>query len=233
MLLASAAITALSLSAANAADMPVKYHAAPPPVWSWTGFYIGAHVGSGWGTVEAEIPGGGFALASGTANGFLGGGQIGYNWQTGPVVVGVEFDASATNVKGTAPCVVGILVCKSEMNWMSTITGRVGFTADKALVYVKAGGAWANFKSSASILGIELASNEDKGRWGTTIGTGVEYAFTSNWSAKVEYNYLNFSKHTETFNTVVAVPINIDMTENVHAIKFGINYRFGGVAANY
>jgi outer membrane immunogenic protein len=231
MLVAAAGVAMVSLSSANAADMPLKYQPVAQ-AWSWTGFYIGAHVGSGWGTVEAEIPGGGFALASGTANGFLGGGQIGFNWQSGPVVIGVEADASSTNLKGTAPCLIGILVCKSQVDWMSTFTGRVGFTADKSLVYVKGGGAWANFNSSASILGITLA-NADKGQWGATIGTGIEYAFAGNWSAKVEYDYLNFGKRTVGFTTIAGGNLNIDMTENVHVVKFGVNYRFGGVAASY
>ena len=229
MLLASAGIAILSLSAANAADMKVKYQPGPAPVWSWSGFYIGAHVGGSWATIESEVPGGAFAFSSHTLNGFLGGGQVGFNWQTGPVVIGVEADASATNLKGTGPCLIGILVCKTEVNWMSTITGRVGFTADKALVYVKAGGAWADFQSNASILGVQIVNqNDGSSRWGTTIGTGVEYAFTSNWSAKLEYNYLHFGKHTESFNTVLGgAPIQIDLTHDIHAVKFGINYRFG------
>src|SRR5262245_39355553 len=109
--LAASSIAIASVSAANAADLPIRKAPVAAPAWSWIGFYIGAHVGAGWGTIETQVPGGAFAFSSGTVNGFLGGGQVGFNWQTGPIVLGVEADASWTNIQGTTPCVVGILVC--------------------------------------------------------------------------------------------------------------------------
>ena len=135
MLLASASIAVLSLSAANAADMPVKY-VPPAPMFSWTGFYVGAHIGGTWGTTEAEINSialrasialGGFVLPLIVAsfNGFIGGGQIGYNWQSGIVVFGAEAELSATNAKGTAPCLV-VLSCKTEQSWVATAAARLG-----------------------------------------------------------------------------------------------------------
>jgi outer membrane immunogenic protein len=233
---ATSVLALASASVASAADIPVKASYAPP-AWSWTGFYLGAHVGSGFGTVESEIPGGGFALSSHNYNGFLGGGQIGFNWQTGPIVIGVEADASATSLKGTAPCVVGFLVCKTNVNWLSTFTGRLGFTADKALIYVKGGAAWASFDSSASIAGFNIATASDYSQWGATIGAGVEYAFAPGWSAKIEYDYINFGKHSVAFTTGGlgggfggAGTTNIDVTQNVHLVKFGVNYRFGSSA---
>ncbi len=230
--LAASTIAAASASVATAADLPIRKAPAPAPALSWTGFYIGAHVGAGWGTIETEVPGGGFALASGTVNGFLGGGQIGYNWQTGPIVIGVEADVSVTNIKGTTPCLIGILVCERKTDWMSTFAGRLGFIADRALIYVKGGAAWANFNHDTSIAGFNVAS-ADHDQWGALIGTGVEYAFASNWSAKIEYNFIKFEKDTVAFTTAGFGTTNVDVSEYLHAIKFGVNYKFGAPVAAY
>ena len=226
-IVAASGVAVASASVATAADIPVKARPAPSPVWTWTGFYIGAHVGSAWGTIESEVPGGGFSFASGAINGFLGGGQAGYNWQTGVIVVGVEADASATSLKGTTPCIIGVAVCERKVDWMSTFTGRVGFTADRALIYVKGGGAWANFKYTTSAFGLGVASAE-KGQWGATIGAGVEYAFAPGWSAKIEYDFMDFGKHTVAFANVGGGVTNVDVTQFVHAVKFGVNYKLGG-----
>jgi outer membrane immunogenic protein len=224
-------------SSAGAADLPIKAPYAAPVVWSWTGFYIGGHVGAGWGTIETETVGGGFVFSQGTVNGFLGGGQVGYNWQAGPIVLGVEADASATSIKGTSPCIVGIFVCKRNVDWMATFTGRVGFTADRALIYVKGGGAWADFKYTTSVAGLGIATAQ-QGQWGALVGAGVEYAFAPGWSAKLEYDYIDFGQRTVPFTIVAGgggAVVNINATQNLHQVKFGVNYRFGSgpIAASY
>src|SRR5689334_8931048 len=142
-LVSAAALVVGLTGTASAADlMPVKAPPMPAPVWSWTGFYVGAHVGGAFGTIESDIAG--FPIASATINGFAGGGQVGYNWQTGPIVLGIESDISGTNLQGTTPCVV-VLTCNRQVDWFGTVAGRIGFAADRALLYVKAGGAFANF----------------------------------------------------------------------------------------
>lgn len=224
----------IASSVASAADMPTRYKAPPPPapVWSWTGLYIGAHVGSGWGTTESEINFGGgvFPISQTQTNGFLGGGQIGYNWQYGPVVFGVEADISAAGVTGTSPCLI-VLACRTEHDWISTAAGRLGFAHDRALIYLKGGVAWASTTYSASIAG--FTTSVDDTRLGTLLGAGIEYAFTPNWSAKLEYNYIDFGD--DTFNFPIGggtVPVNI--SERMHLVKAGVNYKFGGpIITNY
>lgn len=231
LLLASTSLFTVSPQVAYSADMPAKAARPVPvaaPVWSWNGFYIGAHVGGAWGTTESEFTAVAFPIASATVNGFLGGGQIGYNFQSGIIVVGIEADASWANIKGTTPCLVA-LTCKRDVNSLGTITGRVGFTADRALVYVKGGAAWANFEYDTSIIGIPLAS-ADKWVWGWTVGTGVEYAITPNWSAKVEYNFMDFQKETVSLTAPIVGPVNVNTTSYIHAVKFGVNYRFAGLS---
>jgi outer membrane immunogenic protein len=232
LLLASTSLFTVGSQAAYSADLPYKAARPAPiaaPVVNWNGFYIGAHVGAGWGTIESEFTAVGFPIASAAVNGFLGGGQIGYNLQSGIVVFGVEADASWSNITGTTPCIIAAS-CQRDIDFLGTITGRVGVTADRALIYVKGGAAWAHIEHEVSALGIPQTS-ADKTVWGWTVGTGVEYAITGNWSAKIEYNFMDFGKNTLSF--AAPIPgggIDVETTSYVHAVKFGVNYRFGGDA---
>jgi outer membrane immunogenic protein len=224
---------------ASAADLPRKAPVMMPapvaPGVDWSGFYIGAHVGGAWGTIESSVPidipigDGGInfdlPLASHGINGFIGGGQIGFNIQSGVWVFGLEADASWTDVKGTAPCLL-IISCKTEIDWMGTATARLGFTADKALVYVKGGAAFAKFNYEGSFLGGPAFATGDEDKWGWTVGAGVEYAFTSNWSAKIEYNYMDFGKDTTSMTAFDEFDFDIDIKQQIHSVKFGLNYKF-------
>ena len=155
--LAALPMLAASLSA-QAADMPL--YKAPPPApvpFSWTGFYIGAHVGGGWGTREfdfndltAVAP---FLWTSAIpVNGPLAGGQIGANWQAGWAVLGVEADGSWANLQGKGICntTTFFLNCAAKTDGLATVTGRLGVDLDRTLVYVKGGGAWMHETSTIS-----------------------------------------------------------------------------------
>ena len=254
LVLGMAVFGALSAgSSALAADIPVR-PAPPLLVFSWTGFYIGVHVGAGFGTKEQEqivfLPAGVLqdaasgvtfdSFSSHTVNGFLGGGQIGFNYQAGWTVWGVEIQASAANLRGKGDC--GLLSqfnCSAEVTGLATFAGRFGITSDRLLFYVKGGGAWAHDKYDLSLVrivadgGIGSSSVSDN-RWGWMIGTGIEYAVAPGWSAKVEYNYMDFGTKTYQFNSIVTAPNlpagafeHFDITQRIHVIKLGINYRFG------
>lgn len=232
-LLGSVALVALIASPAMAADLPLK---APPVIqpeaWSWTGFYIGAHVGSLWGTKDIRIASGDALVDSQTAiNGWLGGGQIGYNYQVARWVWGIEAQFSWANADGASLCnVVAINNCFVHANWLGTVAGRLGWTIDHALVFVKGGGAWVHDKYETNIEGDQTTTaTASETRWGWMFGTGVEYAFTPNWSGKIEYDYLDFGTRNIVFANAVNAAIDAPVTikERIHLIKFGINYRFG------
>ena len=155
--LAALPLLAASLSA-QAADMPL--YKAPPPApvpFSWTGFYIGAHVGGAWGTREfnfndltAAAP---FLWDSSVpVSGPLAGGQIGANWQAGWAVLGVEADGSWANLQGRSLCntTTFFLNCAAKTDGLATVTGRLGVDLDRTLVYVKGGGAWMHENSTIS-----------------------------------------------------------------------------------
>jgi outer membrane immunogenic protein len=245
-------------TAATAADLAVRRPLPPPPtaVWSWTGFYLGGHVGAGWGTTEAEVnsitvTGAGLVplnlanaaipIGQNQTNGFLGGVQGGFNWQVASwAVIGVEADVSWSDIKGTSSCIV-IFNCRTNHDWLATAAGRFGVTYDRALFYVKGGAAWAQSEYSASLAlpgVVSVNLTNDKTRVGALFGTGIEYAFLPNWSAKVEYNYIDFG--TETYNfplTVVAPAATVNfgtgIHERLHLVKAGLNFRFGGGPAYY
>ncbi len=262
LLIASASIAALAASgAAMAADMAPAYKAPPPPmpVFSWTGFYFGGNAGSGWGTKDetlevgpfGPVPANSLALAQVGINGFLAGGQVGYNWQWGWAVFGIEGDFDWADLHGTAPCLV-VVSCSAKVNWVADLTARLGFTAveNRALIYIKGGAAWdqTDFTDNITLAlpggPFSATGAGSQTRFGWLLGTGIEYAFAPNWSAKVEYDFIDFGTFNVPLNVTATIPLppglpafssNVD--ERIHMIKFGLNYRFnwggGPVVANY
>ena len=243
--LAAAAILLASTSIGSAADLAVKApYAAPAPVWSWTGFYIGAHAGAGWGTSETSltsISGGGIGVPVGLAisqvsrSGFLGGGQVGYDYQTGWAVLGIQGDIAGLDVSGTAPCVV-FATCTAKSDWLATVTGRVGaVVADRGLIYVKGGAAWLHTTNTMDLSALGGGApvgtlSSDLTSLGGLLGMGVEYAFAPNWSAFLEYDYISFEKKTVTsdLSALVGAPASVttDRTNKLSVAKIGVNYKF-------
>jgi outer membrane immunogenic protein len=261
LFLAAAMLVAFGVAApATAADLaPIRK--APPLVAApetWTGFYIGGHVGGGfgnkWWDEGAWIPSDGFELANIGANlgttsmdGILGGGQIGYNWQFGHFVFGIEGTFSATNMGGRFNCIdPASNTCISNLNWIATAVARIGVPIDRALFYVGAGGAWVQEKDRLicqdaecnSIPVIEYAGTNINSGW--TFLTGVEYNVTSNWSVRVQYNYYQFADKTvnltaqfpNNFNCggssgggLSCDPMDMSIRLRVHSLQAGINYR--------
>jgi opacity protein-like surface antigen len=241
------------------------YKAPPPPVVgavNWTGFYIGAHLGAAWGGQSWSDPFpsfittgcDGICITGPNVPGFgdtidlfgpMAGGQIGANWQYSQWVLGLEADASGTDIRGENTCFTGLGGgnCSSKINATGTATGRLGFAWDRSMVYAKAGGAWAHNQDTVNINNITLltdigpfpgVSTVNHTRWGWTAGIGIEYAFSPTWSARLEYDYLNFGHASDTFPVLFTpqlyfgpfgAPISIE--QQIHEVKLGVNYRFG------
>lgn len=239
----------LGSASAFAADMPVARKAPQVAVqapYSWTGLYIGAHLGAGWSTTESRLDSLtigptpvalGLPLASHTGNGFLGGAQVGFNYQVGSnLVLGVEADGAWTDLHGSAPCLVAF-TCTDKTKWMATAAGRVGFTFDRTMIFVKGGAAWAKHDHSVdlSLVGVTVNASGSSTRTGWLIGTGVEQALGLGWSAKVEYNYIDFGSADLNMpvsitgaGVVPAITAATSFTDRTHVVKGGLNYRFGG-----
>jgi outer membrane immunogenic protein len=260
---AAAAVAAITVPlAANAADMAVRrapvYKAPPPPVvYSWSGCYIGIHGGGGFGHTRWSDPlasPANFVFSSHDTDGGLAGGQVGCDWQNNAFVFGIEGTASWADLTGDSLDSLspgGItLRDHTKIDFIGTITGRLGWALDRTLLYVKGGGAVINNQLRVTCdtglgscagfpLGTLFASADDS-RWGWTVGAGIEYAFANSWSGKIEYNFMDFGRDNSTFTGGPPIagitPFQFGIDQHVHVIKAGLNYRFnwgGPVMAAY
>jgi len=223
-------VSALALLAgsAAAADLsaryPVKAAVVPVQIFSWTGFYIGGNVGYGWGNSTFDYTPWASATYSydlGSADGFFGGLQAGYNYQfANNVVVGLEADLEfadmgSDNVLFAGP-IPGVLAAQS-LDTFGTIRARLGYAMDRFLPYLTGGAAWANTSYTGP-----YGWTSDSTNWGWTIGAGVEYAITNNWTVKAEYLYMDFAGENYTFSNGDKIETGFDMS----TIKAGVNYKF-------
>jgi outer membrane immunogenic protein len=226
---------AASLSGvAFAADLPMKAVPSVAPLWNWSGFYVGGHFGYGWAFPEITDGTSGARVGNPPRpRGILGGAQLGYNWQAGPWVYGIEGDFTWSDVKGSANSVAtaGIMHAAGLPDDYSTITARIGYAAGRGLYYVKGGGAWMNERfrqisvTVPNCIGTACTGSNDT--WGWTVSAGAEYAIDPHWSARLEYVYMDFptNEHVVTSNGVSTN--SFYLTRTFSLIKFGVNYRFG------
>jgi outer membrane immunogenic protein len=242
---------------AGAADMAVKAPpmAAPAPAFDWTGFYIGANAGGAWtpnnggsdfgplfppfivlapqAAIPTLIPGQLDVLGGGTGrnSGFIGGGQVGYNWQVKQFVLGVEADAVGTDLHGSTasasrtfgppillvPVTQTVMVNFGNIDWMASFRGRAGFAVNQALFYVTGGAAVAGVSGTTTTVvngpgiaipaGTFTATNGGSTtRWGWTAGAGVEWAFNRNWSVAGEYRHSDFGNRGSSFDIPSGLP---------------------------
>jgi outer membrane immunogenic protein len=249
-LLGAVALMALAAPAA-AADLAARpYTKAPPPpvalVYDWSGFYIGAN--GGWGSShkcwDFTTPGGTFVAAEGChdATGGTAGGQIGYRWQAGTWVFGVEAQGNWADFKGSNASLAFPFRNESRIDAFGLFTGQIGYAANNALFYLKGGAAVTEdrFRSFAIGTNLLVTDANDQTRWGGTVGAGVEYGFAPNWSAAFEYDHLFMQDKTTTFlnNGVAGVAGTLFGTDrirqDVDLVTVRVNYRWGGpVVAKY
>jgi outer membrane immunogenic protein len=254
-LVPSIVLSVLATGSAMAVDLPLRpaYKASPPveAAFNWSGFYVGGHVGYGWGQTDItdhSLFGNILLIPTQRidTNGFLGGVQGGWNHQFGHFVLGAEVDFSWSDIKGNLTSAIlagkGSATHSSNATWIGTATTRLGYTWDRFLVYGKIGAAWAHFdydnNNTFTICRATTVYNSSASetRSGWTVGTGIEWAFSGGWSAKAEYDYIDLGRRTVDFTPVAGVgPINPDIDQRISVIKAGLNYRFGDrvVVAKY
>jgi outer membrane immunogenic protein len=266
-LLGLSAFAAMLGSSAQAADMPVKAPPmAAPAMYNWTGFYIGAHIGGAWADRNGHdrfngestcFWEGGFCFDDNNGFGrndgrFIIGGQVGFNYQVGQWVWGVEGQISAlTSHNDDDACGFftwdggrdHLFRCRNRGDWVATLAARLGVTFGQTgnwLLYVKGGAAFADAR-----FGVRLrddcrwdfcdsitftSNNNDDTRTGWMVGAGLEYGAWSNWSWKLEYNFMDFGHRTIHFDSALSscdCTRDLDFDVRVHVVKFGLNYRFG------
>jgi outer membrane immunogenic protein len=228
LLLAVVGILAVAATSALAADMPPSRSLPLPrapayvPFFTWNGFYVGINAGYGFGhsnwtdTLTLDSTG------NFNVKGGLVGGTAGYNLQFGSFVFGLEGDLDWSNIKGSITTTCPGATCETSNHWLGTARGRIGYAFDRFLPYVTAGGAFGNIKGTFVGVG---EFKQTKVGW--TGGAGVEYAFIDNWSAKIEYLYVDLGKATCDATCSAPAGANpITATFKSNIVRAGVNYKF-------
>jgi outer membrane immunogenic protein len=265
--LVTATIAALALTgSAIAADLSRPVLKAPPAplaVFSWTGFYIGLNGGYSWGrsrttgTLSNATTGAVIATASNrfNLNGGLFGGQIGYNWQAGNLVYGLETDIQWADEKGRTLFTCNLAAClptaippggavaatvalNQKIDWFGTFRGRLGMTVTPTvLVYATGGLAYGNVKTGALVSGfganglgapVFVAGNFDSTHAGWTVGAGIEGQLFGNWTGKLEYLYMDLGRHTGSATLLTSFPPLVGAFSSRvtdNVFRAGINYK--------
>jgi outer membrane immunogenic protein len=247
----AASILALSTAAASAADLAPRYYKAPPPmmaaIYDWSGFYVGAN--GGWGTSHncwTRTATAGVAIAAVSegchdSSGGTVGGQVGYRWQAGPWVFGLEAQGNWADFSGSNVSLLfgGLATNRTKIDAFGLFTGQVGYAWNNALFYAKGGAAVTdNRYEGLATAGGFVTDRASDTRWGGTVGAGVEYGFAPNWSAAIEYDHLFMGKNNYGFKSVFPAAgfatRNEDIKQDADLVTVRVNYRFGGpIVARY
>jgi outer membrane immunogenic protein len=214
-----------------AADMPSKASPFTNSADGWTGFYLGASVGAGFGSnqFQTSSQAAGSALKSDTnIHSWIGGFQLGYNYQINRIVIGAEGNFDWAGFNKTSQCNSGssYQFCSANPEWFATFVERIGGVFGSALLYVDGGAAWTheavmNLFSSGTYLGSQI-------RPGWTVGAGIEYQLSHNWSVKFEYDYMNFGNRQIALVDAVGSGFTENIKQTTQLVKAGFNYRFNG-----
>jgi outer membrane immunogenic protein len=220
---------------------PAVYY-PPPPVYNWSGFYIGGNLGAGWNSSGSVSDTFGSTFGTTTNTTFLGGGQVGVNYEFwGGVVIGAEamFDwlpntSNTINVTNTTlvPGTTNTAAVTLNNRWVTMATGKLGYAWNTVLLYGKGGGAWVGTSSPGLTVNgapASFTSTSNNNNFGWTAGLGVEWAFAGNWSARAEWDYIGLQNQTFTVSGTTfgtdAITVN---NRSINMVTAGLNYKFGG-----
>jgi len=227
-LVTGTAALALAMTASQAADLPSRYSPAPAynpmPVFTWTGFYVGANVGYGWNTGASRYYDPAFGFVGGNRKGgFVGGAQAGYNYQFGMFVLGAETDLQYAAVGNKGASYGNTYYVGDSDGYFGTIRARLGVAFDRALVYGTGGFAYGDIGGNRAydpLLG-HHRDNSTNGGW--TLGGGAEYAVTNNITAKVEGLYVNLDTRD---NYALGGRFHDRRDTEFGVLRAGVNYKF-------
>jgi len=229
LLLAAVSLVALSAAApALAADLAARPYTKAPAmvaaIYDWSGFYIGINGGGGSSHATWDFVGVG-REGSHDATGGTVGGQIGYRWQSGQWVFGVEGQGNWADFSGDNTSALFATRNRTKIDAFGLITGQVGYAWNNVLIYVKGGAAVVSDKYEISSTAGALLSSSSDSRWGGTVGAGLEYGFAPNWSVGVEYNHIFLSDKDVTFAGFAGTE---RIRQDVDMGLVRLNYKFGG-----
>lgn len=186
--------------------------------WNWQGLYFGANAGYGWGNDNSAFySGAGGGAGTLSPDGWLAGGQVGYNAQFNWLVLGLEADLQSADISDSSTA--GFANVTTDIDWFSTVRGRIGYAAGPTLIYFTGGWAFADLNQSLTSGGVSMSKDEVAS--GYTLGGGIEWQFAPNWSLKTEYLYVDLGEQT------LSGPSGTYTTDtDFHTVRAGINFRF-------
>ena len=239
LLLSTVAITALA-GTAFAADLPSRrappVYVPPPaiPVFTWTGVYVGGQVGYEFGSSKALASNpvlGGLAAGGANPGGIIGGAHIGYNYAIpgtfgsfGALVVGLEGDVDGSSYKSTY--LLGGISDSSKQSIQGSVRGRLGVAVDRALFYATGGVAMGGLSNAYLNTLNGLGNSYSHTRVGYTVGAGIEYAITNNWSVRAEYRYTDFGTFSDNLGVATGGAVNVRHKETDNRVQAGFSYKF-------
>jgi outer membrane immunogenic protein len=213
-------------TAALAADLPARRAPPPvfipPPIFTWAGVYVGGQIGYAWGTSNSYIVATPFAQSN-SPEGVIGGAHIGYNYQINQFVVGLEGDVDGSSFsKSTFDTPTGTTF-GMKIPVEGSARGRIGYAWDRTLFYATGGAAFADIKHTYVGLFNPAAPffSNSATRVGWTVGGGLEYAVTNNWSVRGEYRYTDFGRNADAIGTGIVSHHDVE-----HAVRVGFSYKF-------
>jgi len=227
-------VFAIIAGSARAADLQAPVlKAAPLAVYDWSGIYVGANAGYArsnkcWTAFVALGP---RDEGCHEPKGFMGGAQAGFNWQSGAWVAGLEVQSDWGGLSASKPSLTfQNISSRTRIDALALFTGRLGYAWDRVLLYVKGGGALVRdqYDIPATDTGQPFQFADDQFRWGWTVGGGLEYGFTPNWSAAVEYNFADFGKHFVEFHAVAtgASVSPREIRQDMQLVTVRLNFRW-------
>lgn len=220
----ASAMSAQAADIAGRSSSPSYYKVPSELPFSWTGFYAGINGGYAWGQSSWSDPAVGASSGNFNTSGGLVGGQLGYNWQTGAVVLGIETDADWMSVKGRTAGVGGVCAldgggqCQTQQSWVGTTRARVGYAFDRWLPYVTGGVAYGNIQA------VQPTGTTTNTNVGWTVGAGLEYALNRNWSTKLEYLHVDLG--TATFMSAASGTSTLAVPVTNELVRVGVNYHW-------
>jgi opacity protein-like surface antigen len=247
-----AALATIMAGSAQAADLPIAKAPPPVPRFSWTGCYLGGHIGGGWAKKDITDPvqlvqdspvflGAGSTVGvttvSPSPNGVVIGGQIGCDYQfASNFVIGVEGAASGSTMRSTRNAFLplgnpDIALVKATTDFLPSLTARIGYAFDTVLVYARGGGALAGdkYEVSGTFIGAPYDFKGNDNRYGWIVGGGVDWAFDPHWSVNFEYDYYHFGHgNVMMFDGINTVSGVVDVRQTVQVAKVGFNFHLWG-----
>jgi len=220
--------------AASAADLPRQMPAKAPayisPVYNWSGFYFGGHIGGAWSSTDVTDTGGFLGPVGSTFNldnsGFAGGGQVGFNWQWANWVLGVQADITAMDLHDRMiDPFFSTTAIRYRTDGVTTVTGRLGYAWNNVLLYGKGGVAWAHDKYSFVDPTVPASFNGHDTRSGYVVGGGLEYGFAPSWSAFVEYDFVGLDSRSVSLRDPVLGTTSASAKQDIQMVKVGLNFR--------